>query len=141
MYHRIVVAYDGSTQSAAALEQATGLARVCNAELHLLGVVVTSGGFLIAQAAGPNDVWGMERKYIEEALDAAARELDGQGVNVVTGIREGDPAIEIVAYVHQINADLAVLGHTDKGLLARWFQGSTGARLLSNLPCSLLIAA
>jgi nucleotide-binding universal stress UspA family protein len=46
-----------------------------------------------------------------------------------------------VRYVEEVGADLVVLGHTNKGLLARWLQGSIGARLLNQLPCSLLVAA
>lgn len=95
---------------------------------------------VLAEAYGAIDFWGMEEKYIEQALDNAAHELGGQGMNVVTCVRTGDPGIEIVAYAHEIKADLAVLGHTDKGILARLFEGSVGAELLRNLPCNLLIA-
>jgi nucleotide-binding universal stress UspA family protein len=38
-------------------------------------------------------------------------------------------------------ADLAMLGHTEKGVIARWFQDSLGAQLLDHLPCSLLIVS
>ena len=73
-------------------------------------------------------------------MDNAAHELGGQDMNVVTGVRTGDPGIEIVAYANEIKADLALLSHTDKGILARLFEGSVGAELLRNLPCSMLIA-
>jgi nucleotide-binding universal stress UspA family protein len=58
---------------------------------------------------------------------------------VASVVRSGDPAVEIAAYAHEIGASLVVLGHTGKGALARWFQGSVGAKLLDHLPCSLLI--
>jgi nucleotide-binding universal stress UspA family protein len=140
MYQKILLAYNGPTYCTAALRQASDLARLCKAELHLLDIVGTAGWFLIAQSESSLDLLGMERKYVQEALETAARDLAGQGLNVITSIREGEPAIEIVAHAHEIKADLAVLGHSDKGILARWFEGSTGAKLLSDLPCSLLIA-
>lgn len=140
MYRKILLAYNGSAHSAAALRQAADIARAFNAELHILGIVVTTGGLAMAQAAGPTDVIEMEGARIRQALETAARNLRDQGVNVSACIRQGDPAIEIVGYARKIQADLAVLGHTDKGIITRWFQGSIGAKLLSNLPCSLLIA-
>jgi nucleotide-binding universal stress UspA family protein len=140
MYQKILVAYDGSGFSEVALHQAAELARPCKAELHLLGIVVTTGYMALAEGMGGVDVWGMERKKIEAILDNASRELGGQGLNIVTSIREGDPADEIIASAYEIGADLAVLGHSDKGIFLRWFEGSIGAKLLRDLPCSLLIA-
>jgi nucleotide-binding universal stress UspA family protein len=140
MYGKILVAYDGAGSSDAALHQAADLARLCNAELHVMSIVLTTGYASLAEGMSGVDVWGMERKSLQQALDAAGDELGKQGVNVFTCIREGDPAIEIVAHAIEIRSDLVVLGHTGKGLFASWFEGSTGSDLLRDLPCSLLIA-
>jgi nucleotide-binding universal stress UspA family protein len=59
----------------------------------------------------------------------------------VTAIRDGEAASEIIAYVHAVKADCVVVGHNHKGVLARWFEGSVGTRLLDALPCSLLVAS
>ena len=140
MYQKILLAYDGSSFSATALRQGADLARLCQAELHLLGIVVTTGSSLIVEAEGQIDVWGLERQDIERALESAAHDLGGKGVNAITSIRQGDPAIEIVTFAHEIKAELVVLGHSEKGVIIRWFDGSVGTELLNNLPCSLLIA-
>jgi len=141
MHKKILLAYNGSAHSAAALRQAGELAKLAGAELHILGIVVTTGGLVMAQAAGSLDVMEMERVRIEKALQEAAADLTAQGVQVVTCVRQGEPANEIIAHARKIHADLTVLGHNDKGLLARWFEGgSVGAKLLAHLPCSLLIA-
>ena len=140
MYKKILVAYDGSGFSEVALHQAADLARLCKAELHLLGIVLTTGFASIAEGYASIDIWGLERTEIEVALETAARDLGKEGVNAITSIREGDPANEIIACAYGLGADLAVLGHTDKGVLARLFEGSVGAKLLRDLPCSLLIA-
>lgn len=139
MFQKILLAYNGSVHSAAALQQAADLARLSSAELHILGIVVTSGAIAFAQAEGTIDIVEVERSRIKQAIETAATELSGQGINVAYSIRKGDPAEEIVNHAYKIKADLAVLGHTDKGVIARWFQGSIGAQLLSHLPCSLLI--
>ena len=140
MYQKILVAYDGSSFSDAALRQGAGLASLCKAELHLLAIAATNGGMGLAQAAGPVDVWGIEEQNLRRALDTAAQDLGKRGINVIYSVRLGEPAIEIIAYVHEIKAELVVIGHGDKGIFARWLEGSIGAELLRKLPCSVLIA-
>ena len=71
VYAKIVVAYDGSAAGGNCLRQAAGLARVCGAELHILGIVPTTGGFAIAQATSGMDVFGMKRQMIEKSLAEA----------------------------------------------------------------------
>lgn len=139
MFKKILLAYDGSAHTSAALRQAAELARLCNAELHLLGVVATRASIAYAEAYAPADLFGMERQAIDEALQAANNEL-GEHISVHVRVREGDPADEIAAYAHEIGADLAIIGHSGKGLLARMFEGSIGAKLIRDLPCNLLVA-
>jgi nucleotide-binding universal stress UspA family protein len=139
VYNKILVAYDGTNHGKAALDQAKGLAQLCGAELHLLGIVQTTGFSALAEGAGPIDIWGMERKQIEAAMDAAVGELQGAGLTVASEIREGDPGNEIIGAAFDLRPDLAVVGHSDKGALARWFEGSVGAKIVRDLPCNLLI--
>lgn len=140
MYRRILVAFDDCEYSSAALSQGTELAVLCQAELHLLSIVPTTGSWGLAQAEGAIDVWGMEQESLQRAQDAASKDLAGRGIKTVCTIRRGDPGMEIANYAHQIEADLVVLGHSEKGVFVRWFDGSVGTELLSSLPCSLLIA-
>ena len=151
MYQKILLAYDGTTSSAVALRQSVDLARHCKAQLHLLGVVAITpatagagasviGGAVAGAYPIVNEIWGRDQDYLRQALDAAAHDLDGQGLSVGTSIRFGSPGVEIAACAHEIKADLVVVGHTGKGVLARLFEGSVGAELLNNLPCSMLVA-
>lgn len=140
MYQKIVVAYEGTEASDAALRQGGELARLCGAELHLLGIIVTSGGPLLDPAFLPDELLETERRILVEAVEDRARELGHQGVIVKTCIRDGEPSAEIMTYIKEIDSDLVMIGHRHKGLLARWFEGSVGAHLLEDLPCSLLVA-
>ena len=141
VYQKILLAYDGTTSSSAALRQSVDLARHCKAELHLLGVVAATTATAVAEGfGGGTDIWGQDHDYLQQALDTAAHDLGGQGLSVSTSIRFGSPGIEIATCAHEIKADLVVVGHTGKGVLARLFQASVGAELLNNLPCSLLVA-
>ena len=140
MYARILLAFDGTTYAAPALRQGAEMARLCSSELHLLAIVPTTGGFAIAQAAGSLDVWGLKREQLSAQLEEAAKAIAGQCVKLVSVIREGDPASEILAYAREIKAELVVVGHRDRSVMARWFGGSTSSRLIEELRCSLLIA-
>jgi nucleotide-binding universal stress UspA family protein len=140
MYQTILLAYNGSAHSAAALRQAVDIARGSDAKLHILGIVVTNGSLALAQASGTLDVLHLERERITKAIETVACKLRDEGMSVVFSVREGDPAQQIIHYATQAKADLVVLGNTNKGMIARWLQGSIGAKLLSHLPCSLLIA-
>ena len=84
VYRKIMLAHDGSASATTGLRQATALARLCQAELYILGIVPTSGGFAIAQAAGGADVCGMKRRMIEQSLSEADTGEDCQGVNPVS---------------------------------------------------------
>lgn len=140
MYRKILLAYDSSKFSASALHQSVELASLCKAELHLLGIVVTTGGMAIAEAVGPPDVWGREREDLKRVIEPIVKDLRAQGLTVFAGLRHGAPAVEIAAYAHEVGADLVVVGHSHKDALTRWFQGSVGSKLLDHLPCSLLVA-
>jgi nucleotide-binding universal stress UspA family protein len=140
MFEKILLAYDGSDHAAAALQKAADLALLCKADLHLLGVISTVSATALLQADAPPELFAQDRGFIEAALADAAKSLSGKGLKVETAIREGSPAHEISAYAQTKAADLAVIGHSDKGFLARWFEGSIGAALIRDLPCSLLIA-
>jgi nucleotide-binding universal stress UspA family protein len=140
VFKRILLAHDGSSFGAAALRQSAELALLAGAELHMLGIVVTTGYMALAEGNGAIDVWGLERRNLQPALDAAMEQLTARGIKVIPIVREGEPSEEIIAYARAISADLVVIGHTKQGMIARWLQGSVGSRLVGNLSCSLLIA-
>mgnify|MGYP005814083341 CR=1 FL=1 len=139
MYRKLLLAYDSSRFSAAALRRAAELAGLFNAELHLLGIVVTTGGMAIAEAVGPPDVWGRAQEDLKRAVEPVVKDLRARGLTVFAGLRYGAPAVEIAARAKEIGADLVVVGHNPQDVLTRWFQGSVGSRLLDHLPCSLLV--
>lgn len=140
VYHTILVAYDGTDASGVALWQGAELAQACKAQLHVLTVAVTSAGLLFEPAVLPGNVLMAERKVLLDAMTAAVGDLGEMGHSALTCVRDGEAAAEIIAYAHEIEADLVVLGAFEKGLFASWFEGATGKHLLGHLPCSALIA-
>ena len=141
MFNRILVAYDGSAYAKPALLEAAELAHLSAAELYILGIVVTTGDSATAGAFGTDDGWGLAKDKLRQVLEVAALQHCSEVKEVTIATRDGDPANVIIEYANEIGADLAVLGHVERGVIARWFQGSTCESLLSHLPCNLLIAA
>ncbi|MHB1322403.1 MAG: universal stress protein [Acidithiobacillus ferrivorans] len=140
MFQKILVAYDSSPSSETALSQGGGLARLCQGELHLFGVIVNTGGMAIGQAAGAEDVLGREGNAVRSSLDAVAGKLRAEGLRVVTQTAEGNPAEEISRYALQTGADLLIIGHIPHFSLGHWLQGAVAKALLRELPCSILVA-
>lgn len=140
MYKKILIACDGSNFSDVALKRGRDLARLCNAELHLVGIFWTAKLTTTIDVLPPANIWEKEEQVLEEALEVGSRKATDMGLAVTTSIRQGDPALEIAACAGEIGADIVVIGHSEKGFIARWFEGSVGAGLLKDLPCDLLVA-
>jgi nucleotide-binding universal stress UspA family protein len=138
MYRRIALTYFGPSFSAAALEQATVLARTFDAELHLLCVVTTATEVELARAGGMTGTLEQQKKRSLLAAKNQAQRLREKGITVSESACEGDPAIEIGLFVHRVAADLLVMSNGDKASLARWLKSETGSKLLAHLPCSVL---
>ncbi|MBX0295630.1 universal stress protein [Haloarcula nitratireducens] len=121
MFETVVIATDGSGSAQRAVEAALDLAAHFDATVHAL-YVVDSGEV----ESTPEEV----REELERALattggralsfvrEAAAAEADD---DVVTAVREGDPADEICRYADEHDADVVATGtrgrHGDHGFL------------------------
>ena len=141
MYRKIVIAYDGTEDGKVALHHGLALAHGRQVGVTIMGIVVTSGGLLLDPAVVSRDLIDTEQRLLRDALDSAAQEATRMGVMATTVLRDGDAAHEIAAYAREVHADLVVVGHGHKGLLARWLEGSVGTQLLAAMPCSLLVAS
>ncbi len=110
MFETVVIATDGSESAGRAVRMALDLADRFDAAVHALYVV--DAGEL---RASPESV----RADLEDALEAAGGEAlsvveseadEADGFEVVTAVREGDPADEIVAYAREVDADVVATG-------------------------------
>lgn len=140
MYHRIVLAYDGSEEGRAVLSQGADLARVCQARVLLLAVQTVPAGVAIGESIIPAEMAQEATDEIQQSVEAGERRLKQQGLEVESRIARGEPVEQIAAAASEWRADLVVVGHRHQGRLARWWGGSVGRSLLSHAPCSLLIA-
>ncbi|MBI4695938.1 MAG: universal stress protein [Gammaproteobacteria bacterium] len=140
MYQTILLAYDGSADGRAALEQGSELAALCRSKVHLVAVLTPSAGVELAEAAYPS---GMCRQWqqddVDRVLDEGAVRLREAGLDVTTHFCRGQPAEEIGVIARDVGADLIVVGHREQSAFARWWRGSVGQSLLEHAPCSVLV--
>jgi nucleotide-binding universal stress UspA family protein len=125
MFNNILVAYDGSSSSRAAAEQALELAKASNANVTVLTVAPS-----VAPLAGLGgvsiDELGAELRHW---ADKTAREgaSIAPELNVHTVTRSGHIGEEVVAEIEAGGYDLVVLGSRGRGRLASELFGSANA--------------
>ncbi len=138
IFHRILVPFDGSRDSQAALELAGALARDQGARLTLLTVIPDVPSAVASMTAGPIDLESNYREVHNSARDAIPEE-----VPVTTILKHGIPAHHIIAAA--AGHDLVVMGTHGRGRLGEALAGSVsravvharrGAVLLTRAPAS-----
>src|SRR3954452_4257363 len=135
----IVVGNDGSPDAEAAVRRAAKLAKSEGDRVHLVAAFSDKPSFSEAIRSSakrePIDL----RAVAESVLARAERELQEQGVDVITHAREGEPAHVILQLAEEQDADLIVVGARGLTGFQRFLLGSVTSKLAPHAPCSLLI--
>jgi nucleotide-binding universal stress UspA family protein len=145
VYKAIVVGTDGSQTAGVAVGEATKLAALTGATLHIVhaserkspGVVAfaASGGMSEIAAKDKNKAMLAESRRICDEAGADAR---GLGVEVKIHAVKGEPAETLIAVAEKVGADLLVVGN--RGMSgARRVLGSVPNTVSHHCPCNLLI--
>jgi len=136
-YRSLLVPYDGSAFSRAALERACELSAADGSRITALYVIPRYEemvGFLRTE--------GISARLAEEGakiVAGAARIAAARGVTVATAVAEGAAADRVVDAVKQSGFDLVVMGsHGHRGM-ERALLGSTAERVIVNAPCPVLV--
>lgn len=137
--HRLLVAYDASADADLALNYGFSLAQEYQAEIHLLYVV--SG----EKTEDPEVAWSSaeQQSSCELAASRLQRAIPKEvflWCNIVTAVRCGQPANEILAYAKEHEIDLICLGASGIGFSLEKMFGSTADRVLRRAPCPVLVA-
>ncbi|MFB6195482.1 MAG: universal stress protein [Haloplanus sp.] len=136
MYQDILVPTDGSDASTAAIDHAVSLAATYDAHIHAL-YVVEQGVY------APLD---LETAMIEEALEtegeaavaAVADAAEDAGVEVQTGVVEGDVRDTILDYAEANDVDLIVIGTHGRRGVDRYLLGSVTEQVVRSSPVPVL---
>jgi nucleotide-binding universal stress UspA family protein len=140
MYRKLLLAYDGTEGAQPVLRQGAAMAKLCGAEVVLLAVVDLPAGLILAEAVANSGLPEAEQAQAESVLHEGVAALRGLGVDARGRLAAGEPEQEIVAAAIAEDADLIVIGHRKQGGWSALRFGSVGKRLLSEAPCSVLVA-
>jgi len=132
VFHRILVAYDGSHDGDAALTLAVELARDQHATLTLLTVVPDVATAVTSVEAGPYEV---DSVYNEIVAKAQASIPDDVGVT--SRLEHGHPATAITAAA--ADHDLVVMGTHGRGRIGEALIGSVSRDVVHALRGAVLL--
>lgn len=138
MFKRILVAYDGSIGSLAALRLGIALARALGTDLHSISVKE----HLPRYAASIDEVEGAKERIDEHfhALTKQARdEAALAGVELDTVVRSGAEVDEILQMGREGMYDLLLLGSHGHSRVVERVIGSTSLSVARLAPCSVMI--
>jgi nucleotide-binding universal stress UspA family protein len=139
VYRKVLLCYDGSREGRRALRQGADVVVCMKSDAHLLAICQSLVTSSIPEAVTPQLV-SAEDSRAQSLLDEGVRWLRGRGVNAEGSLEYGSAVECIAATASRVGADLIVLGHKQRGPLARWWSASDEESLLERVNCSILVA-
>jgi nucleotide-binding universal stress UspA family protein len=135
VFKSIVVGTDGSATAREAVRRASGLARLAQADLHLVGAyrLPEIGGTLTIPCGEEES-----RAGVEAMLASLAEEIADEGVAVTTHASPYSPAAAILAIAETHRADLVVVGNRRMQGIGRLL-GSVPNNVAHHAACAVLI--
>jgi nucleotide-binding universal stress UspA family protein len=136
----ILVGVDGSPGSAAATAKAVELARPMKAALHLIHAVP----HVVDAPSDPlilGDDWSLRRTERGQRIlrDAQSQFGEAPDFELKTSLLQGPPADCIAQVAEREDVWLVVVGHRDRGAVARKMLGSCADRLLQICPKPVVV--
>jgi nucleotide-binding universal stress UspA family protein len=128
MFKYSLVGYDGSDTSRRGFELAMSLARACHGRVRVVSVLqVTEGG---ADACALMMADSGTRRAQELLDELKTMDPDAEAL-VDVELAHGSPGDVLINQVAQHGCDHIVIGHTERGALARWLLGSVSGDVLA----------
>jgi nucleotide-binding universal stress UspA family protein len=143
MFTAIVIGTDGSDTAKEAVRQASELAKMLGARMHLVSAYepVPEGRLREERQEVPEDLQWMvnPREDVNATLEETGEQLQDQGLEVEIHAREGDPADAILDVAEEKGADLIVVGNKGMTGAKRFLLGSVPNKVSHHAPCSVMI--
>lgn len=143
MFVNILVAIDGSTYAAKALDYAIEISERYDSKITLVHVVPTING--ISAKLGSSKTMNLED--VEASLEDAGNEILEEGERTVklakiqakTMLKHGDAADKIIEAAEETKADLIVVGERGLSAVSRFPLGSIAVKVSQHAKCPVLI--
>jgi len=133
---RILVPYDFSETSAAAVGYAAELARKFDAQLAFLYVGDRVRDALDKEIAV--DANGADTDAVRSTVLKALSQVDRDELKPQVYVRAGVLAAEIVAFATENDIDLIVMGTHGRGFVGHMVMGSVAEKIVRTAPCPVL---
>lgn len=142
-FRRLLLPLDGSDLADQILEPAVDLARLSDAEIHLVRVVPLARGGAFPYVAAP----AREPVASEERIQAAGRELEGvaerlrrRGIPAEIHIKvHSQPAAGILEAARSVEADVVAMSTRGRGGVGRLILGSVADKVIRGAPVPVLV--
>jgi nucleotide-binding universal stress UspA family protein len=138
MFETVVIATDGSESANRGIRTALDVARQFDATVHAVYVVDRN-----EIDSSPAEVRDQLQDAIEatgdDALATVCEEADNlDAPEVVTAVREGDPATEIIEYAEEVDADVVAMGTRGRHGEHAYLLGSVAEAVVRRSPIPVL---
>lgn len=139
VFHRILLATDGSEGAGAAVVAAADLAARTGSELHIVYAWARVPSRFSVASSNADD-GAHQRESGQATLEQVARQIISGG-GTVSGLhlREGSSAAEIAAVATEVDADLLLIGSRGHGRLRRFALGSVAGEVAATSETPVLI--
>lgn len=127
MVKHSLVGYDGSDASRRAFQFAIDLARCSNGRVRVVSVLEITEGGADAGALMMADCGADRARTLLQELTAIVPDADHL---IDVELTHGSPGDVLLGQVDRHGIDHIVIGHTERGTLARWLLGSVSSNVL-----------
>ncbi len=136
MFHKILLAYDGSDGARLALERTRELAGA-GAEVHLLAVGrIPEYAETVSEVEEAKEQAG---RHYRQPVDQAVKTLRAAGVAAEAHLEYGKVGDTVVRIAEAIGADLIVVGTNPHTALKRRVLGASADKVVDHAHCSVLV--
>jgi nucleotide-binding universal stress UspA family protein len=135
VYKKILLTLDGSEVAQVALPHAVKMAQMFAAELILFRVAY-------AQPYPGSEPIEAQRAVVAESdayLKEVTASLQGQGLTLLTSVRYGNAAEEIIAFASHADVSLIIMATHGRSGVGRWLLGSTAEKVLRGTTVPVLL--
>lgn len=123
-----LVGYDGSDASRRALQFAVELARAAGGRVRVVSVLQVTQGGADACALMMAD---SGTRQLRELLEELGTIVPDASTLIDVELTHGSPGDVLLGQIAQHGIDHIVIGHTERGALARWLLGSVSGNVLA----------
>jgi nucleotide-binding universal stress UspA family protein len=136
MIDRILIAYDGSSQSEKAFSFGLEMAAKYSASVRVLSIARPPEPPVNVEL---QSVLENATEYFESLFSEMKERAKALGVLVDFEVQVGHPAEQIVRWADEWKSDAIVMGHRGESLLQKWLLGSVAKRVLSYAHCTVVV--